>query len=294
MAPGRARRILLNQDRVLLSYRHSYHAGNFADVIKHIVIIEILGYLTRKDRPFEYFDSHAGAGLYDLASEHAAKLQEYTRGVGKLKAANWPELGAYFSILKQYNPSGTLNYYPGSPLIAMHFMRGADRAWLFEMHPADHDLLKQNTAGHDRIRVMHEDGFKGLPALLPPLSRRGLVLIDPPYEIKSDYKRVYETVNMAYKKFATGIYAVWYPVVERKRIEQLVAKFKNSGIKKIQRYELGVSADSRGKGMTGAGMIVVNPPWPLLEKMSRLLPKLVNALAENDGACFKSEVLVGE
>ncbi len=288
------RSITFNQDHLLLSYRHSYHAGNFADVLKHIVVIEILGYLTRKDSPFDYFDSHAGAGLYDLGAEHATRLQEYTEGIGKLNAKDWPELAGYFSILKQYNPGSDLHYYPGSPLIAMQYLRKRDRAWLFEMHPTDHDLLQRNIAADPRVRVMHEDGYPGLLALLPPLSRRGLILLDPSYEIKTDYKQVFETVNLACKKFATATYAVWYPVVERKRIDQLVSKFRNSGIKKIQRYELSVTADSRGRGMSGAGMIVVNPPWPLLEKMSRLLPRLVKALGQDEGAGFKSEVLVGE
>lgn len=278
----------------MLSYRHSYHAGNFADVIKHIVVIEILEHLTRKDSAFDYIDTHAGAGLYSLRSEHASKLQEYAKGVGRLKAIAWPELGRYFEILHQRNTGGGLNYYPGSPLIAMHFLREKDRAWLFEKHPADVELLQRNTADDKRVRVMYEDGYKGLLPLLPPLSRRGLVLIDPSYELKTDYAEVFDTVVKAYKKFPAGIYAIWYPVVERKRIEQLVAKFAGSGIKKIQRFELGVSADSRGKGMTASGMIVINPPWMLMDKMSQLLPRLVATLAEDDGAFFTTEILAGE
>jgi len=278
----------------LLSYRHAFHAGNFADVIKHIVIIEILTHLTKKDAPFDYIDTHAGAGLYYLGSKPAAKLGEYTGGVAKLNAEAWPELGRYFSILNKYNPSGVLHRYPGSPLIALDLLRTRDRAWLFELHPADFELLEKNTTRDKRVRVMCEDGFKGLLPLLPPVSRRGLILIDPPYEINTDYHRVFETVSQACQKFSGGTYAIWYPVVERKRITQLENKFKNSGIKNIQRFELGLTKDTRGKGMTAAGMIVINPPWLLMKRMSQLLPRLVETLGESPDAFYKSEVLVDE
>lgn len=278
----------------MLSYRHSFHAGNFADVIKHVVVVEILEHLIRKDAPFDYIDTHAGAGLYDLASEQADKLQEYTKGIGRLQAGEWPELARYFETIKAYNPTGSLNFYPGSPAIAMHFLRARDRTWLFEMHPADFAVLDRNLAGDRRVKVRHADGYQGMLALLPPVSRRGLVLVDPSYELKTDFSQVFETVAEAHKKFSTGIYAIWYPVVERKRIEQLERKFIASGIKKIQRFELAVSADSRGRGMSAAGMIVINPPWMLLEKMSQILPRLARTLAEDAGASCKCDVLVGE
>jgi 23S rRNA (adenine2030-N6)-methyltransferase len=278
----------------LLSYRHSFHAGNFADVIKHVVIIEILEHLTRKDKAFEYIDTHAGAGIYNLASEHATKLQEYSNGIGKLNVEDWPELSLYFEIISSFNETRALKYYPGSPMIAMHFLRGQDRAWLYELHPADFDLLNNNIGSDRRIRVKHEDGLKGLLSLLPPLSRRGFVLIDPSYEIKSDYKQVLNTVARAHKKFSTGTYAIWYPVVDRLRINQLENNFINSGIKNIQRFELALAPDSHASGMTASGMIVINPPWTLMEKMSQLLPKLVATLANNNAAFFKCDVLVGE
>lgn len=278
----------------MLSYRHSFHAGNFADVIKHIVVIDCLEHLIKKDSPFDYIDTHAGAGLYNLSSDHATRLQEYTQGVGKLKAVDWPELSRYFEILKKYNPSGRLLHYPGSPMIAMHFLRAKDHAWLFELHPTDCETLAKNTYEDGRVKVMRGDGYAGMLSLLPPVSRRGLVLIDPPYEIKTDYAQILDTVIKAYKKFTTGTYAIWYPVVERKRIDKLEAKFKDSGIRKIQRFELASAADSRGMGMSAAGMIVINPPWMLMEKMSRLRPRLVDTLGENAGAYFKCDELVGE
>jgi 23S rRNA (adenine2030-N6)-methyltransferase len=278
----------------LLSYRHSFHAGNFADVLKHIVLIEILLHLGKKEKAFDYIDTHAGAGLYHLASAHAEKLQEYQKGIAKLKAPDWPELAAYFAVIDAVNTNNSLEYYPGSPFIALHCMRRQDRAWLYELHPEDASLLLQNTQKVKRARVMREDGLKGLLSLLPPVSRRSLVLIDPSYEIKSDYDLVFQTVEKAYAKFPTGTYAIWYPVVERSRITRLEKQFIKSGIKNIQRFELAVTADSDERGMTASGMIVINPPWQLLETMNQLLPKLVGTLAVDSGAFYKAEILVAE
>lgn len=278
----------------MLSYRHSFHAGNFADVIKHVVLIEILAHLAKKDSAFDYIDTHAGAGIFDLASDHATKLHEYSNGIGKLKAEDWPELSVYFEILSSFNKQGSLDHYPGSPMIARYLLRRHDKAWLFELHPADFELLNNNIGKNKNIRARHEDGFKGALSLLPPLSRRGLVLLDPPYEVKTDYWQVVDTVVRAHKKFATGTYAIWYPVVDRARIDQLEKNFIDSGIKDIQRFELGLAPDSHAGGMTSSGMIVINPPWTLMKKMSQLLPKLAAALAGHEGAFFKCDVLVGE
>lgn len=278
----------------MLSYRHSYHAGNFADVLKHIVIVEILDHLTKKDKAFEYIDTHAGAGLYSLKSEHAVKLQEYTNGIGRLQADDWPELARYFEIINAFNQSGTLDFYPGSPMFARHFLRAQDKAWCFELHPADFDLLSQNIGNSKRIRLKQEDGFRGMLALLPPLSRRALILIDPSYEIKTDFSQVVKSVSLAHKKFSTGTYAIWYPVVDRQRIIQLEKNFRDSSIRNIQRFELGLRADADARGMTAAGMIVVNPPWQLMQKLSQVLPRLAAALGEDDGGLYKCDVLVGE
>lgn len=278
----------------MLSYRHSYHAGNFADVLKHIVLIEILLHLGKKNKAFDYIDTHAGAGLYDLRSTHANKLQEYKTGVGKLKVDDWPELSRYFETVNALNPDGIMQLYPGSALIAQHFMRPQDRAWLYELHSEDAKLLANNLQRYKNARVMHEDGLKGLLSLLPPISRRGLVLIDPSYEIKSDYDLVIKTVTDAYKKFATGTYALWYPVVERSRITRIEKQLINSGIKNIQHFELGFSADSNKQGMTASGMIVINPPWQLMQRMQSLLPKLTNTLFAAEDAFFKADVLVVE
>jgi len=277
----------------LLSYRHSFHAGNHADVLKHIVLIEILEHLIKKDSTFDYIDTHAGAGLYNLQSEHASKLQEYTQGIAKLNREEFPELASYFAILSKHNSTENLNFYPGSPLIAADFLRNKDRAWLYELHPKDAELLLKNTEQNNNIRVMRDDGFKGLLSLLPPVSRRGLVLIDPSYEIKTDYGKVFTILAEAHKKFPTGTYALWYPVIDRMTIDKLERKFIRSGIKKIQRFELGIAADQFGTGMSSSGMIVINPPWTLMDKMNAVLPKLVSAIG-GVGAFYKCEELVGE
>lgn len=278
----------------MLSYRHSFHAGNFADVLKHIVLIEILEYLTGKEKAFEYIDSHAGAGLFDLTHGHAEKLEEYRDGIGRLWGGDWPGLSRYFEVIKAHNHSNNLIYYPGSPLIAMHFMRPQDKAWLFELHPTDFRRLEKNTHGNHQVRTTCQDGHQGVLAVLPPAARRGLVLIDPSYEIKSEYEQVFETTSKAYRKFSTGIYAIWYPVVERDKVRQLEHSLVASGIRDIQRFELGLAPDSDEKGMTASGMIVINPPWKLFEKMSLLLPELAGALGAGGMAHYKCDTLVPE
>jgi 23S rRNA (adenine2030-N6)-methyltransferase len=258
------------------------------------VLVEILEHLVQKDTPFEYIDTHSGAGLYDLNSPHATKLQEHTNGISKLNTEDFPELARYFEVINKYNDPGSIHIYPGSPLIAKYFLRPQDRAWLFELHPQDYASLKNNMGSNKKIRVSSEDGFKSLMALLPPKSRRALVLIDPSYEIKSDYDLVVETVIKACKKFSTGIYAIWYPVVERHKIETLEHKFISSGIKNIQRFELGIAADSNERGMTSAGMFVINPPWKLSDKMSVVLPKLSKILSQGDGHFYKCDTITDE
>ena len=278
----------------MLSYRHSFHAGNFADVLKHIVLVETLEYLTRKDKAFTYIDTHAGAGLYDLRSDQALKRNEWTQGIGKVDLDTWPELSHYFDPIRSNNRDKPLTFYPGSPLFAQHFLRPQDRAHLFELHTSDYPLLKQAIGNDRRTSIENTDGFAGLKKLLPPPSRRGLILIDPSYEVKLDYETVFKAIHYAHRKFSTGIYALWYPVVQRPRIETLEAQFKDSGIRNIQQFELGLAPDSDQPGMTASGMIVINPPWVLLDKMNQILPKLVETLETGTGAFYRSEVLVEE
>lgn len=277
----------------MLSYRHGFHAGNFADVLKHIVLVELLDYLTRKDKPFEYIDTHAGAGMYRLDSPQSGKTAEYQGGIGRLSAEDFPELSRYLSLVQRANGGDRLNCYPGSPWLAQQYLREKDRAWLYEAHPADFASLERLMAADRHIRCNSGDGFKGLLAHLPPTAKRGLVLMDPPYEVKSDYQKVVESLSKAHRKFPSGVYALWYPVVERSRIETIERQLCNSGIRSIQLFELAIQADSPERGMTGSGMIVINPPWTLFGWMQQLLPKLLATLGKADGF-YRCETLVEE
>lgn len=276
----------------MLSYRHSYHAGNFADLLKHTVLVEILEYMHKKDKPFEYIDTHSGAGLYHLHSEHASKLAEYKNGIACINPEAWPELNAYMALVAGHNPKGGLDYYPGSPLVASRYIRPQDRAWCYELHPADYETLSANIQSNKRMRVMKEDGHKGLLAHLPPTARRAVVLMDPSYEVKTEYDEVVKTLIAAHKKFPNGIYALWYPVVQRPQIKTLEKRMRNSGIRDVQCFELGLSADSHGHGMSSSGMMVINAPWNLFETMQALLPRLASTLS--DEGVFKCERWVDE
>lgn len=278
----------------MLSYRHAFHAGNYADVLKHIVLIEILEYLRTKDKPFDYIDTHAGAGVYRLTSQLAQKNREYENGIGRLTPTDWPELKTYLDIIASFNPERSLQIYPGSPKIVEAFLRAQDRAWLFELHPTDYESLHKVFAKQRNVRLSPNDGYAGLISLLPPKSKRALVLIDPSYEIKQDYQQVVDVLSKAHRRFATGIYAIWYPVVERRRINALEQALLASGIQRIQLFELGQQSLSQTSRMHAAGMIVVNPPWPLFTKMQTLLPKLAEAMAIVGKPHYRCEELVGE
>lgn len=282
----------------MLSYRHSFHAGNPADVLKHIVLIETLTYLTKKDKALDYIDTHSGVGLYKLAADEAQKTQEYKDGIEKLwqYQGESEEISRYVQLAKQFN-KGNLAVYPGSPLIADKLLRKDDKRWLFELHPKDYVSLSNNieelSNSRKHSRVRKEDGFVGLQGLLPPQSKRACVLIDPPYEVKKDYETAVNTVIKAHRKFATGTYMIWYPVVERERIDKMEQALVASGVKRVQLFELATSADTDEKGMTASGMIVINPPWLLKESMDKVLPELVSLLSDSSGF-YRSIELVGE
>ncbi|QDY43348.1 23S rRNA (adenine(2030)-N(6))-methyltransferase RlmJ [Candidatus Pantoea soli] len=260
----------------MLSYRHSFHAGNHADVLKHTVESLILTALMEKDKPFLYLDTHAGAGRYQLSGEHAERTGEYLEGIARI----WQQPGApellkpYLAAVRNLNPGGTLRYYPGSPLIARHLLRADDKLELTELHSSDYPLLRSEFSKDARARVSRSDGYQQLKAKLPPPTRRGLILIDPPYEMKSDYQAVVKGIQEGYKRFATGIYALWYPVVLRQQIKHMLKDLEATGIRNILQIELAVRPDSDQRGMTASGMIVINPPWKLKAQMETLLPWL--------------------
>ncbi|MGB1092150.1 MAG: 23S rRNA (adenine(2030)-N(6))-methyltransferase RlmJ [Oceanobacter sp.] len=280
----------------MLSYRHAFHAGNFADVLKHWIQVEVLDYLKRKDKPFVYIDTHSGAGMYRLDSDEAQKNGEYQTGIGRLSASEWPELAQYLDVVEaaQALAQNGEAVYPGSPWFTTHALREKDKSYLFELHPRDFGLLEQLTYRDRRVQVRHEDGFKGLISLLPTHIKRGLILMDPPYEVKTDYQATVETLVAAHRRMATATYALWYPVVERSRIDELERAFQQSGIRNIQLFELGIKADTEGRGMTASGMILINPPYVLMEKAKVLLPRLSKFLSEDSQPHFRCDVLVPE
>ncbi|ASM52665.1 23S rRNA (adenine2030-N6)-methyltransferase [Pseudoalteromonas nigrifaciens] len=279
----------------MLSYRHSFHAGNPADVLKHLVLAQVLGYQTLKDKPLDYIDTHSGAGFFELAAADAQKTQEYQDGIEKLwqHTSKHSALNDYIALIKSFNQTAKLEFYPGSPKIAEHFLRRQDKGWFFELHPRDLLLLEENMQGKRSIRVRGENGFAGLVGLLPPASRRACVLIDPPYEVKDDYDTVITTLMQAYQRFATGTYMIWYPVVDRSRIDNMEQDLIDSGMRNIQLFELATKADTDVHGMTASGMIVINPPWKLKQVMDEVLPELVSILSESSGF-YRSEQLVAE
>ncbi|AET16994.1 rRNA methyltransferase [Pasteurella multocida] len=265
----------------MLSYRHSFHAGNHADVLKHLVLMLIIENLQQKEKGFYYLDTHAGVGRYRLFSEEAEKTAEFEQGIARLwQRDDLPEeVARYIKLIKQVNYGGkALRYYAGSPLIAAKMLRPQDRALLTELHPSDYPLLRNNFKEFDNVTTKRYNGFQQLKATLPPKERRGLVLIDPPYELKEDYDLVVNAIEEGYKRFATGIYAIWYPVVLRQQTKRILKGLEKTGIRKILQIELAVRPDSDQRGMTASGMIVINPPWTLTQQMQNILPYLTDVL----------------
>ena len=273
----------------MLSYRHAFHAGNFADVLKHSVLTLVLEYMTRKDKGFYYIDSHSGAGMYQLADEYAQKTGEYKDGIAKLiENDDLPEaLQPYIDLVKILNEdaiddNGEITLYPGSPGIARQFTRRQDSAHLFELHPADIEHLHEYSQRWNKSHVKQSDGYQGVLGLVPPPNRRGVVLIDPPYELKEDYIKAVRTIVNAYKKFATGTYILWYPVVKRELVEQMENAFKKSDVRNVLQVEYRQKADTQEYGMTGTGLFIVNPPWQLTQQLEEILPYLIEKLGNKE------------
>lgn len=274
----------------MLSYRHAFHAGNHADVLKHFVLFEVLRYFNQKDKPYGYIDTHAGAGRYDLQTKAASQNREYAQGIGRLwEATGLPRpLAEFVDVLRGLNRGPELRVYPGSPLLAHALMRAGDRLQLFEMHPADLGALRARfKAAGRQVQVRGEDGFAGLLGVLPPLTRRAIVLIDPPYEVKTDYRRVEEVLKGALKRFAQGTYLVWYPLLRRPGAQVLRERLRRLGVGAWLQVELQVQrTPPGGAGMYGSGMFVINPPWNLPEHLAAVMPTLRDTLALDAGAAF--------
>ena len=277
----------------MLSYRHAFHAGNHADVLKHLILLQIAEYMGEKPAPFWIIDTHAGAGRYALESAHASKLGEYRDGIGRL----WDRKGLptaavdYVEFVKMLNPDGQLRHYPGSPWLASQLLRESDRLRLYELHSTDVKLLQECFKGAGRqVTITAGDGFAGLKAILPPPTRRALVLIDPSYETRDDYVNVVKGLQEALRRFATGTYALWYPMLSKLESRKLPDKLKGLGAANWLHVTLEVGAPPKdGFGMNGSCMFIINPPWTLEKKLHETLPKLTELLARDTGAKYALE-----
>jgi 23S rRNA (adenine2030-N6)-methyltransferase len=277
----------------LFSYRHAFHAGNHADVLKHAILVHILDYYNRKDTPYWVIDTHAGAGIYDLTSEWAAKNGEFVDGLDRLLAAESlpPLVERYLLDVQHFNPDGVANFYPGSPWLALRALRDADRLHLFEMHPTEIDVLRDNLAEQGERAIeqttLHQaDGFRGLKGLLPPLPRRGIVVMDPSYEDKADYRSVLQSIKDGLSRFATGCYAIWYPLVQRREAHEMVRSLENMDVKWINAALTVRKPVEGGLGLHGSGMFIINPPWTLHKALDEAMPWLAKTLAQDDRASF--------
>jgi 23S rRNA (adenine2030-N6)-methyltransferase len=277
----------------MLAYRHAFHAGNHADVLKHVVLAQVLVHMAAKDKPFSYLDTHAGAGGYSLESRYAQKNAEASDGIERLWGRDDlpAALSHYVALVREFNGGGKLEQYPGSPAIANLLLRPADPLHAYELHATDEKILRAYLASRKNAKVVLADGFAALPHELPPPSRRGVVLIDPPYEMKTDYARTLGAVREALAKFAQAVVLVWVPQVALVEARELPRRLGNAAAAAPKGWlhaALTVAEpQQRGYGMTGSGMFVINPPHGLAETLREVLPFLAQALAQFEGATHR-------
>lgn len=265
-----------------MNYRHAYHAGNHADVLKHIVLARLIEHLKKKDKPFRVIDAHAGIGLYDLHGIEAGKTGEWEGGVGKMAAPFTDEIEALLvpwrSVIAALNPAGGLRYYPGSPELAARLMRPSDRLLANELHPEDAMELERQVIGDDRVEVTALDADVCIKSHLPPPERRGLVLIDPPYEAKDETGRALRMLQHGLRRFASGVFVVWYPLKADDIGASIVAGVQDLGIAATLQVELRVREAFSGGGLAGSGLAIVNTPWRLDEELRLIVPALADRL----------------
>jgi len=283
----------------VFSYRHGFHAGNHGDVLKHLILCHLIDHFNQKDSPYWLVDMHAGAGIYDLAGQWAQKKGEYLEGVARVWQAQVhpPAVMHYLDLIKELNPDDQLRIYPGSPWLALQLCRSQDKLRLFEMHPNEADILRQNLDQRPakvsrQTAVFGDDGFAGLKGHIPPPSRRALVLIDPSYEDKHDYRRVIDTIKDAIQRFPTGCYAIWYPQIQRREAQELPRQIEKLAGRNWTHVSLTVHKPaSDGLGIHGSGVFVINPPWTLTAAMKEALPWLVRTLGQDERASYKLDFL---
>ncbi len=282
-----------------MNYRHAFHAGSFADVFKHAVLCRILHYLREKSAPFRVIDTHAGTGLYDLAGPEASRGGEWRDGIEKLLAAPLQEsvaalLAPYLDVVGALNERGRLNVYPGSPALARAWLRPQDRLIACEHEPQAAAALTRNMRGDERIKTIAIDGWTALAAYVPPKERRGLILVDPPFEDDGDFHRLSHGLAAAHRKWATGIYMLWYPIKDRGEPDALAKRLRRLGLAKTLRAELTVAPPSDPTRLNGCGLIIVNSPWTLPGELAILLPALAKILGRGPKPAGRLDWLAGE
>ncbi|MGB8275357.1 MAG: 23S rRNA (adenine(2030)-N(6))-methyltransferase RlmJ [Alphaproteobacteria bacterium] len=281
-----------------MNYLHLFHAGSFADVFKHAVFVLVLEHMKKKAAPFFVLDTHAGAGRYDLTSKAAARTGEAREGIGRILAAPGlaPALGPYVGAVRRLNAryGAGPRWYPGSPLLAAMLLRPGDRIALAELHPEEARALAREFGADPRVTVHHMDGYVALKALLPPPERRAVVLIDPPFEEPDEFERMAEGLRQACRRFATGVYLLWYPIKDADGTATFLAALRASGLARILMIELRVYPTENPERLNGCGMILVNPPWAVTRSLAALGPELVRLLAREGGGGWRLEWLAGE
>lgn len=272
----------------MLSYRHAFHAGNHADILKHYTFSLILDYFNQKDKPYHVIDTHAGAGMYAIQSDFSQKNMEFETGVSRLlKATQLPEsLERFVAMVQSFNSSLSFDFYPGSPKVAEYFLRSNDKLRLFELHPNEYKILSNNFNENKKkqTQILLRDGFQGLKACLPPSTKRGIVIIDPPYEQKQDYQQVVTTIQDSLKRFASGCYIIWYPLLAREEPQQMVNTLRGLDAPNWLNVTLQITNASDDIGMYGSGLYIINPPWTLPKSLQESLPMLTKLLAKDENA----------
>jgi 23S rRNA (adenine2030-N6)-methyltransferase len=278
-----------------MNYRHSYHTGNFADVFKHIILTALTSALLRKENAFCFLDTHAGQGSYDLQASETQKTKEFTSGITKiLQADNPPPLiQQYLQIVNTLNPDGIepLRFYPGSSYFVRHFLREQDRIVLTELHEEDYQRLKQFYRRDKQVGVHHQDGYNALKAFLPPKERRGLVLIDPPYEQPDELMQMISVLEQALQRWETGIFALWYPIKEYRSIERFHQAVKQRLNRPMLISELSIFPENLATHLNGSGMLIINPPWQLDREINTVLPWLWQTLSSNKQGRYEAKNL---
>ena len=282
-----------------MNYRHAFHAGNFADVVKHAVLVRVLVHLRAKPAAFRVIDSHAGAGVYDLCGAEAGRAGEWRKGIARLLTAPTGTgaralLAPYLDAVNARNGAGRLTSYPGSPALARAFLRAQDRLTACELEPNAAAALARHLHGDRRCKALAIDGWTALDAYVPPKERRGLVLIDPPFEDAGDFPRLARALEAVHRKWASGTYLAWYPIKERAAPDALARRLRRSGIAEILRAELSVAGRREANGLGACGLIVINPPWTLAGELAILLPELAATLSEEGGGAHRVDMLAGE